>query len=44
MNIKYIKNGDINAEEIIDIFISVDWCKEQDKVCEAFKNSFYVVA
>lgn len=44
MNIKYIKNGDINAEEIIDVFTSVDWCKEQDNICEAFKNSFYVIA
>lgn len=44
MDIKYIKNGDIAAEEIIDVFKSVEWNKEQDNICEAFKNSFYVIA
>ena len=44
MDIHYIKNGEIIAETIIDIFTSVGWNKEQDNICEAFKNSFYVIA
>ena len=42
MNFKYVSNGEISSKEIIDVFKSVGWNKEEDNIIDAFKNSYYV--
>ncbi len=44
MNIKYIKNGTLNAKELITVFKDVGWNKQVDNIVDAFKHSFYVLA
>ncbi|MTI66775.1 MAG: GNAT family N-acetyltransferase [Firmicutes bacterium] len=44
MDVKYIKNGKLNSKEILEVFKSVGWNKEEDNIIEAFKNSYYITA
>ncbi|MBS4538924.1 GNAT family N-acetyltransferase [Clostridium sp. D2Q-11] len=44
MNVKYVINGELNAEEIIEVFKSVGWNKNKDIIVPAFKNSYYIMA
>lgn len=44
MDVKYIRNGKINSKEVIEVFKSVGWNKEEEKIIEAFKSSYYITA
>lgn len=44
MKINYHSNNEVTAEEIISIFNSVGWNKNQQDISDAFKNSYYVTA
>lgn len=44
MNINYVANGSIDSKEVIEIFKSVGWTKDESNIIEAFKNSYYITA
>lgn len=44
MKIDYRINSEINADEIIEVFMSVGWNKDRSAIVEAFKNSYYILA
>jgi GNAT superfamily N-acetyltransferase len=44
MNIEFKKNNEINAKEVMEVFKSAGWNKNEDDIVEAFKNSYYVTA
>lgn len=44
MKIDYRINSDINSKEVIEVFKSVGWNKEEKIIEAAFKNSYYVLA
>ncbi|MCD6328970.1 MAG: GNAT family N-acetyltransferase [Candidatus Cloacimonetes bacterium] len=44
IEIRFEKNNEVNAEELIDIFKSVEWRKNPNNIVEAFKNSYYITA
>lgn len=44
MKIEYIINGKLDAGEIIEVFQSVGWNKDEKNIVGAFKKSFYILA
>ena len=44
MKIKYIINGDLNANKVIEVFNSVGWSKDEKNIVRAFKKSYYILA
>ena len=44
MKIIYKNNNSVNAAEIIEVFDSVGWNKEEENIIEAFNNSYYITA
>jgi GNAT superfamily N-acetyltransferase len=44
MEIKYITNGALNADKIMEVFYSVGWNKDKKNIIKAFEKSFYILA
>jgi len=44
INIRFEKNNPITADELIDVFKSVEWRKNPENIVEAFRNSYYITA
>ncbi len=42
--IEFRINNPVTAEELIEVFKSVDWRKNPKNIVEAFNNSFYITA
>jgi hypothetical protein len=41
MKIEYLVNGKLDAGEIIEVFQSVGWNKDEKNIVGAFEKSFY---
>ena len=44
MKYNFMINNDITSKDIIDVFKSVGWNKDENNIVEAFKNSYYITA
>ena len=44
MNITYKSNNSVKAADLIEVFDSVGWNKEEENIIEAFNNSYYITA
>lgn len=44
MSIEYRINTRISGEELIEVFKSVGWSKDENVIMKAFHNSYYVLA